>query len=80
MTISLFTLAGCYIPHMVKSYIIRMLQEPIVVLAVAKGTHSPKFDLIRRWYNRGFWTEEMVMNVVEKNVITIEEAKEILGK
>ena len=61
------------------SYDVIMLQEPIVVLAVA-GTHSPKFDLIRRWYNRGFWTEEMVMNVVEKNVITIEEAKEILGK
>ena len=61
------------------SYDVIMLQEPIDVLAAA-GTHSPKFDLIRRWYNRGFWTEEMVMNVVEKNVITIEEAREILGK
>ena len=62
------------------SYDVIMLQEPIVALVAAKDIHSPKFDLIRRWYNRGFWTEEMVMNVVEKNVITIEEAKEILGK
>ena len=61
------------------SYEVIMLQEARVALAAA-DTHSPKFDLIRRWYNRGFWTEEMVMNVVEKNVITIEEAKEILGK
>ena len=62
------------------SYEVIMLQETRVALAAAKGIHSPKFDLIRRWYNRGFWTEEMVMGVVEKNVITIEEAKEILGK
>ena len=62
------------------SYEVIMLQEPRPVTIMSEKQHSPKFELIRRWYNRGFWNEEMVMNAVEKNVITIEEAKEIIGK
>lgn len=62
------------------SYEVMSLREPVVAVALAEGEHSPKFELIRRWFNRGFWTEEMVQNAVSKNVITAEEAKEILGK
>lgn len=62
------------------SYEVTMLQEDNGVATISEGAHSPKFNLIRRWYNRSFWTEDMVMNVVEKNVITIEEAEEILGQ
>ena len=62
------------------SYEVMTLREPVVAVALAEGEHSPKFELIRRWFNRGFWTEEMVQNAVAKNVITTEEAEEILGK
>jgi uncharacterized XkdX family phage protein len=37
-------------------------------------------DKIKRWYNLGLWTEEMVMNAVDKGLITREQAAEILGE
>lgn len=67
------------------SYEVMMLQEVRHGIAMAskstKGEkqHSPKFELIRKWYSRGFWTEDMIINAVEKNVITAEEAEEIIG-
>lgn len=48
------------------------LRELVAIVALAEGEHSPKFELIRRWFNRGFWTEEMVQDAVAKNVITTE--------
>lgn len=39
---------------------------------------SPKFKMIKIWYNKGFWTKEMVMDAVIKRWITEEEAREIL--
>ena len=37
-------------------------------------------EKIERWYHMGLWTEEMVLNAVDKGVITEEEAKEILSQ
>ena len=36
-------------------------------------------ERIAKWYKLGLWTEEMVLKAVEKNVITEEEGKEIIG-
>lgn len=38
------------------------------------------FERIKKWYKQGLWTEEMVMNAVQKGIVTEEEANEILGK
>ena len=35
-------------------------------------------DKIIRWYHMGLWTEAMVMAAVEKEILTVEEAKEIV--
>lgn len=35
-------------------------------------------EKIAKWYKQGLWTESMVMDAVEKGVITKDEAKEIL--
>lgn len=37
-------------------------------------------DKIARWYNLGLWTEAMVMNAVDKGIITQNQAAEILGE
>ena len=37
-------------------------------------------EKIAKWYKQGLWTEAMVMNAVEKGVITEDDAAEILGK
>lgn len=37
-------------------------------------------EKIERWYNLGLWTEEMVMNAVDKGIITQKQAAEILGE
>jgi hypothetical protein len=37
-------------------------------------------EKIAKWYKQGLWTEEMVLNAVQKGVITKQEANEILGK
>ena len=36
-------------------------------------------DKIMKWYKQGLWTEQMVRNAFNKNVLTEEEMKEILG-
>lgn len=38
------------------------------------------FEKIKRWYEMGLWTADMVLKAVEKGVITPEQAEEILGK
>ena len=37
------------------------------------------YNKIKKWYEMGLWTEEMVLQAVEKGKITQEEANEILG-
>lgn len=36
-------------------------------------------EKIALWYAQGLWTSEMVQNAVEKNLLTQEEADEILA-
>ena len=36
-------------------------------------------EKIKLWYGQGLWSAEMVRNAVKKNVLTEDEAAEILG-
>lgn len=47
---------------------------------LAEGEHSPKFRKIRMWYNRGFWTKEMVGMAVHLGHLTDAERIEIVGE
>ena len=47
---------------------------------LAEGEHSPKFEKIRMWYNRGFWTKEMVGMAVHLGHLTDAERVEIVGE
>ena len=38
------------------------------------------YERIKKWYKQGLWTEAMVRNAVTKNVITEDQANEILNK
>ena len=60
------------------TYELMMLQEPIA-LATLNNNHSPKFNLIKSWFNKGYWNEDMLLNAVEKHYITEEEMNEIIG-
>ena len=60
------------------SYELMMLQ-PEQTARLYGGEHSPKFNMIKIWFNKGFWTAEMVADAVTKNVITEAEKVEILG-
>lgn len=37
-------------------------------------------DKIAKWYKQGLWTEEMVKQAWEKNILTEEEYLEIVGE
>ena len=37
------------------------------------------FEKIKKWYNQGLWTSDMVRNAVLKNAITQAQADEILS-
>ncbi len=36
-------------------------------------------EKIAKWYKQGLWTASMVLNSVEKGILTTEEVTEILG-
>ena len=36
------------------------------------------YEKIKKWYKQGLWTEEMVLQAVEKSVLTTDQAAEIL--
>ena len=38
------------------------------------------YEKIKKWYKQGLWTEKMVLDAVEKSVITQEQSAEILCK
>ena len=42
--------------------------------------HSPKYEKVKGYYDRGLWNEEMVRNAVVKGWITKEEYREIVGE
>ena len=63
------------------SYDVMMLQpDTVSASALSTETHSPKFKMIKIWYKKGFWTEGMVQDAVNKDVITQEEFNEIVNK
>ena len=37
------------------------------------------YEKIKKWYEQGLWTADMVRDAVDKGVLTAEEAAEILG-
>lgn len=37
------------------------------------------FERIKKWYEQGLWTEQMVRNAVRKGVLTEAQAEEILA-
>lgn len=51
-----------------------------VAVELNEGEHSPKFNKIRMWYNRGFWTKEMVGMAVHLGHLTDAERVEIVGE
>ena len=42
--------------------------------------HSPKFELVKSYYDSGFWKKKAVRNAVNKGWITAEEYEEITGE
>ena len=40
--------------------------------------HSPKYKKVKTYFDKGLWTEQMVINAIDK-WITLDEAKEITG-
>lgn len=66
----------------VLSYEVMLLQaqQGVKMFTSPEGEHSPKYNLIRKWYNRGFWTSDMVQDAVEMGKLTQEECNEILNK
>ena len=47
---------------------------------LAEGAHSPKFNKIKVWFNRGFWTKEMVGMAVHLGHLSENERIEIIGE
>ena len=39
-----------------------------------------KFEKVKKYYENGYWTLEMIRNAVIKNWITVEQFKEITGQ
>ena len=51
-----------------------------VAVELEEGEHSPKFNKIKMWYNRGFWTKEMVGMAVHLGHLSEGERIEIIGE
>lgn len=47
---------------------------------MANNTHSPKFELVKGFYDSGRWSKKRVHDAVGKNWITEEEYEEIVGE
>ena len=41
--------------------------------------HSKYFEQVKKFYNFGLYTKEQIFQFAEKNIITQEEANEIIG-
>lgn len=42
--------------------------------------HSPMYEKIKNYYEKGYWTADMVYNAYMKGKITLEEYREIIGE
>ncbi|MBP5163251.1 MAG: XkdX family protein [Spirochaetales bacterium] len=49
-------------------------------MAKKSNNHSPKFEMVKDFYDRGKWSEAKVHNAVVKGWITEEEYAEIVGE
>jgi hypothetical protein len=38
------------------------------------------FERIKKWYKQGLWSADMVQKAVEKDILTEDQAKEILSQ
>lgn len=47
---------------------------------MSKATHSPKFALVKKYYDEGMWNKKAVKNAVKKGWITADEYEEITGE
>ncbi len=47
---------------------------------MAKNTHSPKFEKVKNYYDKGYWSIDRVHEAVVKGWITAAEYKEITGE
>ena len=41
---------------------------------------SKRYEQVKAWYDKGYWTDEMVRNAVAKDWITETEYSEITGR
>ena len=39
---------------------------------------SPRYAIVKRYYDKGYWTEEMVRNAVKQKWITEDELQQII--
>ena len=39
---------------------------------------SPRYAIVKRYYDKGFWTEEMVRNAVKQKWITEDELQQLI--
>lgn len=42
--------------------------------------HSPKFEMVKHYYDTGLWKKKAVRNAVVRGYITAEEYEEITGE
>ena len=49
-------------------------------MATKKNTHSPKFELVKSYYDRGLWNADRVRKAVTCHWITQPECDEILAE
>lgn len=42
--------------------------------------HSPKFELVKNYYDSGLWKKKAVRNAVSRGWITVAEYEEITGE
>lgn len=68
----------------VLSYDVMVLQAAanggVAAVELEEGEQSPKFNKIRMWYNRGFWTKEMVGMAARLGQLSEGERIEIVGE
>ena len=48
--------------------------------ATDPAEHSPKFELVKRYYDEGLWKKKAVWNAVGRGWITPAEYEEIVGE
>lgn len=51
----------------------------VAAIELEEGEHSSKFKKIKVWYNKGFWTKEMVEMAVHLGKLSESERVEIIG-